>query len=117
MLWIQKVVILGISIFLLFLLLELIRRRKLSEKHALFWMVFIGGMVIFSLFPNLLFLLSKFLSLHHLTTFFLISFVFLVLVVLYFSVQHSKLSEKNRELTQEVGILGAKVRELEKKQS
>ena len=112
---IQKIVILGISIFFLLLVLELIRRRKLFEKYALFWIVFITVMIIFSFFPNLLFLLAKFLFLHHLTVFFLISFVFLVLVVLYFSVQHSRLSEKNKELTQEVGILGLKVKQLEDK--
>jgi len=42
-------------------------------------------------------------------------FIFFVLIVFYFSISVSKLSENNKELTQELSILGFKFKELDKR--
>jgi hypothetical protein len=104
----------SVSILLLAIVFELIRRRKLEEEYSLLWLL--SGVVIFlfSIFPKLLDLISKMMGMYYLTTLFVISFLFLLLIVLHFSTVISQLSKKNKELTQELSILDFKFRELDK---
>lgn len=103
-----------VSILLLAIVFELIRRRKLEEEYSLLWLL--SGVVIFlfSIFPKLLDVISKMMGMYYLTTLFVISFLFLLLIVLHFSTVISQLSKKNKELTQELSILDFKFRELDK---
>jgi len=104
-----------ISLSFLVIIFEAIRRRKFMEKYALLW-IFSGLIIfIFSLFPNLLFKIGSILGLHHLTVLLTISFIFLLSIVFYLSISISGLSEKNKELTQEIGILKLKLNKLENK--
>ena len=104
-----------ISLSFLVIIFEAIRRRKFLEKYALLW-IFSGLIIfIFSLFPNLLFKIGSILGLHHLTVLLTISFIFLLSIVFYLSISISGLSEKNKELTQEIGILKLKLNKLENK--
>ncbi|MCM8799840.1 MAG: DUF2304 domain-containing protein [Candidatus Omnitrophica bacterium] len=100
-----RIIIGLISLFLLIVIFEAIRRRKFMEKYALLWIS--AGLVIFilSLFPHILFKLSEILGLYYLTTLLLICFIFLLLILLYLSISISSLAEKNKELAQWVGIL------------
>jgi len=104
-----------ISLSFLVIIFEAIRRRKFMEKYALLW-IFSGLIIfIFSLFPNLLFKIGSILGLHHLTVLLTISFIFLLSIVFYLSISISGLSEKNKELTQEIGILKLKLNKIENK--
>ena len=105
----------AVSILLLGIVFELIRRRRLKEEYALLWLL--SGLVIltFSIFPNLLDIISKAIGMFYLTTLFIISFLFLLLIVLHFSTVLSRLSEKNKVLTQELSVLDFKFRELDKR--
>ncbi|MFH1640609.1 MAG: DUF2304 domain-containing protein [Candidatus Omnitrophota bacterium] len=103
------------SLFFLTVIFEAIRRRKLMEKHALLW-IFCGILVFaLSIFPEPLIRLSEALGINYLPILLLFSFIFLLLIVLYFSIALSRLSEKNRELAQEIGILKLKLSNTEKK--
>lgn len=101
------------SICLLLIVFELIRRRKLREKYALLWLL--SGLVLlfFTFFPNLLIVIADTLGIYYLTALFIISFLFLLLIVLHYSTVISQLFEKTKELTQELGILEFEFRELE----
>ena len=54
-------------------------------------------------------------DIHYLTLLLISIFIFFVLIVFYFSISLSKLSENNKELTQELGILDFKFKELDKR--
>ena len=54
-------------------------------------------------------------DIHYLTLLLISIFIFFVLIVFYFSISLSKLSENNKELTQELSILGFKFKELDKR--
>lgn len=84
---------------------EMIRRRKLKEEYSLLW--FLTGCVIllFSIFPGVLYWLSAQLHLHHLTTMLLVTSGFLLSIVLHYSTVISRLSEHEKELAQKVAIL------------
>ncbi len=104
----------SVSILLLVIVFELIRRRRLEEEYSLLWLLSGVVILIFSIFPKLLDVISKMMGTYYLTTLFVVSFLFLLLIVLHFSTVISQLSKKNKELTQELSILDFKFRELDK---
>lgn len=110
-----QMIIGAVSILLLVIVFELIRRRSLKEEYSLLWLL--SGVVIltFSIFPNLLLIISKALGMFYLTTLFVISFLFLLLIVLHFSTVISQLSERNKDLIQELSILDFRFKELDKR--
>lgn len=105
----------AVSILLLAIVIELIRRRRLKEEYSLLWLL--SGIVIlaFSIFPNLLDIISRMVGMYYLTTLLVISFLFLLLIVLHFSTVISQLSEKNKELAQDLSILDFRFKELDKR--
>jgi hypothetical protein len=105
----------AVSILLLGIVFELIRRRRLKEEYALLWLL--SGLVIltFSIFPNLLDIISRATGMYYLTALFVISFLFLLLIVLHFSTVISRLSERNEQLTQELSIMDFRFKELDKR--
>jgi hypothetical protein len=105
----------AVSVLLLGIVFELIRRGRLREKYALLWLLSGVVIAIFSIFPNLLGIISKMMGLYYLTALFVISFLFLLLIVLHFSTVLSWLSDKNKELAQELSILDFKLKELDKR--
>ncbi|MHC4213279.1 MAG: DUF2304 domain-containing protein [Planctomycetota bacterium] len=103
-----KIIIGSISVLLLLCVFELIRRRRLKEKYALLWLL--SGLVIltFSIFPALLYSIANLMGMYYLTALFIISFLFLLAIVLHFSTVISRLSERNKYLAQELSILHRK---------
>lgn len=101
----QRVVIAAMGGGIILITFEMIRRRKLKEEYSLLW--FLTGCVIllFSVFPGVLYWLSAQLHLHHLTTMLLVTAAFLLSIVLHYSTVISRLSEHEKELAQRVAIL------------
>ena len=110
-------IIIGIlSIILLLGTLELIRKGRLREEYSILWL-FTGGItLIFSLWPK--FFLSKFFiqitGLYYLSAVVMIAFLFLLMIVLHFSVVISKLTVRIKELAQQTAFLELELKELKK---
>ena len=102
-----------VSISILVIVFELIRRGKLKEEYSLLWLL--SGVIIlaFSVFPGLLDILSKVLGMYYLSALLVVSFLFLLFIVLHFSTVISRLSERNKSLTQELSILDFKCQRLD----
>ena len=106
-----------LSIFLLWSTLELIRKNKLREEYAILWLF--SGMVVLvlSLWPE--FFLSQFFArisgIFYLSAVVVIAFLFLLLIVLHFSVVISKLTNQNKDLAQRYAILELELQELKKR--
>jgi hypothetical protein len=111
-------IIIGVlSIILLLITLELIRKKRLREEYAILWL-FTGAVVlVFSLWPE--FFLSQFFvkitGIFYLSAVVLIAFFFLLLIVFHFSVVISKLTGQNKELAQRHALLGLEFKELKKR--
>lgn len=105
--------LLALSVMLLVLVLELVRRGLLKERYALLWLATsLVGLAV-GIFPNVIVVLSRALHFQYLTVLFIISFIFTLGLILTFSVVISRLVERNRVLTQEVALLATKVKTLE----
>jgi hypothetical protein len=106
-----------LSIFLLWTTFELIRKNRLREEYAILWLF--SGMVVlvFSLWPE--FLLSQFFAkitgMFYLSAVVIIAFLFLLLIVLHFSVVISKLTNQNKELAQRYALLELKINDLKRR--
>ncbi len=104
-----------VSILLLVFVFELIRRGRLKEEYALLWLLSGAVILIFSIFPNLLGIMSRAMGMYYLTALFVVSFLFLLLIVLQFSTVLSRLSERNKDLTQELSILEFRFKQLDER--
>jgi len=62
-------------------------------------------LLTFALFPGLLYAISDLLGLHHLTTMLLVTFLFLLAIVLHFSTVISQHARRETELAQRLAIL------------
>lgn len=113
--WSHRVGLLLISLGFMMLVLELVRREHLKERYALLWLAAAACGLGVGVFPGLITWTSTIFGFQYLTVFFVGSFLFLLLLVLAFTVVISKLSERSRRLAQEVALLARRVEEMEDK--
>ena len=112
--WSHRVGLLLVSLSFMILVLELVRREHLKERYALLWLAAAACGLGVGFFPSLITWTSALFGFQYLTVFFVGSFLFLLMLVLAFTVVISKLSERNRTLAQEVALLARRVEQLER---
>lgn len=94
------------SVSLLIGIVDLIRRGMIKEQYALLWLASAVILLILSVWRGLLDKIALVMGIAYPPSFlFLVAFLFLLLIVLHFSVIISDFSEKNKRLSQEVAIL------------
>lgn len=111
----MNIFVVSVVFCLLFLgsVIEMIRRRKISERYSLLWLILGFIMLIFSLFPKLLNGLSSSLGIVYGTSLlFFIGFLFALVFILHLTTVITKLDRKMTRLTQEIALLKAEKEEL-----
>lgn len=94
------------SVFLLLYILEMVRRRKLREEYSILWLA--GGVVllIFSLRKDWLEWAANAAGIYYPPSFlFLIGLLFILLILIHFSITISKLYQMNKKMAQELALL------------
>jgi hypothetical protein len=111
----QEIFAIVISLFLLFFIIELVRRKKLREEYSWLWLLTGSIILILALWYDLLQGITRFIgaSLPTSTLFFLGLF-FLILIAIQFSVKVSALFTQVKNLAQENGLLKQRIEELER---
>ena len=110
-----KIVALMISIGVMLLIIELVRRRKLREEYSWLWLMTGAGILILTLWFGLLKWVTHLVgAITPSSTIFLFAFLFLIFISLHFSVVISKLTDRNKELAQRYAILELELNELKK---
>lgn len=108
-----QIVAVVITVLLLGLVLELVRRRRLIERYALLWIVAVVALVILAVWRGGLEVLKDVVGTEDpVNALFLIAFAVLFALALHFSVAFSRLSEEAKILAQEVARLDAELRAL-----
>jgi hypothetical protein len=111
------IVALAVGVGMLFLVIELVRRRKLREEYSWLWLVTACVILLLTLWFDLLKWITHSIgAIIPSSTIFLFAFVFLIFISLHFSVVISKLTDRNRELAQRYALLEWEVNALKKKQ-
>ncbi len=94
------------SLMVLFFILKLIQMKKLKEEYSLLWISFAIIFLILSIFRPLLELFAGFLGILYAPSALLLVFGLAnFFILIQFSIVISKLSENNKNLTQEIGLL------------
>lgn len=95
-------------------IIELIRRNRLKERYSLIWLTASMLLIVLSVWRGLLHFIAHFLGIYYPPSFlFLLAIFFLLLLLLHFSVILSGMSEKNKRLAQEIGMMKTGIRDLE----
>jgi hypothetical protein len=104
-----------VSAALLVLVVELVRRRRLTEEYSFIWIICAGALLALSLWRNLLDLSAAALGVHYPPAVLLLGLTFfVVLVSLYFSIVVSRQRQQIERLVEELALLEADVRALKK---
>jgi hypothetical protein len=112
------VVGLVVSILLLLIVLELVRRRKLTEEYSFVWIVFAAALVALSVRRDILDLAARWLGIYYPPVVLLLLLVLMVFVTsLGFAVIVSRQRKQIEHLIEETAILGAELQELRMAQS
>ncbi len=104
-----------VGTFVLFsLIIYLIRKDKIEVKYAIIWLAFSLAMILFSIFPQLVFILGDLTRVINPVNFvFMIQIIFILLILLSVSAVISGFSKKIKRLAQSNALLEKRVRELE----
>lgn len=102
------------SLFILIIVIELIRRNHLKERYSLIWLAAATVLLGFSIWRKLLDFIALRIGIFYPPSFlFLIAIAFLLVLLLHFSTIVSSLSEHNKRLAQEIGMLKKRIRDIE----
>jgi hypothetical protein len=107
-----RFVALGISVVLVVLIIELVRRRKLREEYSWLWLSLSVLMFVLALWPGLLDFASNLIgAVVSTSTLFFFALVFMMLINIQFSVEISSLRTQVKNLVQQLAILDNQVEE------
>ena len=96
----------GASIVALLIVLELVRRRHLSEEYSLLWLGTAVAMLALGMWRDLLHSLAALVNIHHPPNLlFLLAVLFLLFIQLYFSTVITRLTRESKEAAQQIALL------------
>lgn len=122
----QGLLIFG-AVLMTYYIMKRIRQSKLQIEYAIFWIVFSGILLVFSIFPFLVAMLTRMIGMALPVNFIFLFFILILILKAFFqTIETSALENKVRNLTQRLAIeekdrqeelqeMKNKIEELEKK--
>ena len=102
----QRVEVVALAIVVCGLMFELIRRRRLMERYALLWLAAGITLLVLALWKGLLTKLAHAAGISYLpSALFAVAFLFVVAMLVHFSITISRLSDQNTLLAQRLALL------------
>lgn len=104
------------ALFLLVVILELIRRRRLQERYALLWLLTGLVMLVLALWRGALSRLADLVGIAYPpSALFVLGSLFILIVLLHYSTVISKLADQNRILAQRLALLERRIADVRDK--
>jgi len=114
----QRLVAFVIAAGLVVLIFELVRRRKLREEYSWVWVITAIGLAVLAWHQDLLLTLSHWVgSSNAVSTLFFGALLFLLALVLQYSVRLSRLTHRYRTLGQRLALLEEEMQRLRSEQT
>jgi hypothetical protein len=111
---VQIIFLVGL-IGLLIIVLELVRRKKLKEEYSLLWLFTVIVLLLLSIWRDSLKLIANALGIFYPpNALFVIASMFILAILLHFSMVISSFKQKQQELAQKFAILNLRLEQLEK---
>jgi hypothetical protein len=96
----------GASTALLLYILEMVRRRRLREEYSILWLSGSLVILVLSVKQEWLFLLARAVGIAYPPSFlFLVGILFILLILVHFSIAISKLHQMNKKMAQELAMM------------
>ena len=100
-----RVILIVVSLFTTYYILKRIRQSKLQIEYAIFWILFSGVLIVFSLFPWLVSMFTRMIGMQLPVNFIFLLFIFVLMVKLFFmTIELSTVENKVKDLTQELAL-------------
>ena len=100
-----RILLIVVSLFTTYYILKRIRQSKLQIEYAIFWILFSGVLIVFSLFPWLVSLFTRMIGMQLPVNFIFLLFIFVLMVKMFFmTIELSTLENKVKDLTQELAL-------------
>jgi hypothetical protein len=94
------------SLVLLLYILEMVRRRKLREEYSILWLFGSIVILVLSIKRDWLEWASQAVGIYYPPSFlFLVGILFIMLILIHFSITISKLYQMNKKIAQELALL------------
>jgi hypothetical protein len=104
---------LAVSVLLLLTVLELVRRRKLTEEYSFVWIVFVVVLVALSVRRQMLDVSARWLGVYYPPILLVLVLILMVFITsLWFAVIVSRQRKQIERLIEETAVLGAELHEL-----
>jgi hypothetical protein len=105
-----------VSLGLLLMVLELVRRRRFLERYAILWLLAAVVLLALSVWKGLLSTLAKAIGIiYPPNALFLVAFGFVLILLLHFSLAVSRLADQSRVLAQRLALLERRQSETEER--
>ena len=100
-----RIILIVVSLLTTFYILKKIRQSKLQIEYAIFWILFAGVLIVFSLFPWLVSMFTRLIGMQLPVNFIFLFFIFVLLVKMFLmTIALSALENKVKDLTQELAL-------------
>jgi hypothetical protein len=102
----QRLEVIALAVVVCGLIFELVRRKRLMERYAILWLFAGATILVLAVWQGLLTQLSHAVGIYYPpSALFAIAFVFVLAMLVHFSITLSRLSDQNKVLAQRVGLL------------
>lgn len=114
----QRTEVIAVAVLICAVILELIRRKHLMERYAILWLFLGVTLLVLAAWKGLLTTLSHAAGIYYPpAALFAVAFVFVLALLLHFSIVLSRLSDQNKVLAQRVALLQQRLDQTEDESS
>jgi hypothetical protein len=112
----QRGLAIAVTLGLLVLVFELVRRKRLSERYAILWLLAATTLFVLAAWKGLLTSLSNDVGISYPpSALFAVAIGMIAMILLHFSLAVSRLSDQNKILAQRLGLLQRQLEEHEER--
>jgi hypothetical protein len=110
----QRGIAIAVTAALLLLVFELVRRKRLSERYAILWLLAAVTLFVLAVWKGLLTSLSHDVGISYPpSALFAVAIGLIVAILLHFSLAVSRLTDQSKVLAQRLGLLQQRLEEVE----
>lgn len=111
----QRAVAIAVTFALLVVVFELVRRKRLSERYAILWLLAAVVLFVLAVWKGLLTSLSHDVGISYPpSALFAVAIGLIAIILLHFSLAVSRLSDQNKVLAQRLGLLQQRIEETQR---
>lgn len=108
----QRVEVIALAVVICGLIFELVRRKRLTERYAILWFVAGLTVLVLALWQGLLTTVSHAVGIYYPpSALFAVTFLFVLMLLVHFSITVSRLAEQNKILAQRLALMQQRLEE------